>query len=228
MNKITRLTTILVALTLLFTESHAAADTTKDHPKEVLVTLANTSLEIMRYKTVEVDWQELVKEAPFLTPENVVVLDNDLRAPVVCQTIDYDMDGTTDSLLFQHHFLPQSSHSFLVVAKGVALTRPRYQSPVYARFVPERIDDFAWENDRVAFRVYGPACREVLVSSGIDVWAKRVRYPIIDKWYSRDADSYHKDSGEGLDFFTVGKSLGCGGSAVYEDGQLHPAGHYES
>ena len=29
----------------------------------------------------------------------------------------------------------------------------------YARFVPEREDDFAWENDLVAFRAYGPAMR---------------------------------------------------------------------
>ncbi len=27
----------------------------------------------------------------------------------------------------------------------------------FCRFVPERSDDFAWENDNVAFRVYGPA-----------------------------------------------------------------------
>lgn len=25
------------------------------------------------------------------------------------------------------------------------------------RFVPERMDDFAFENDKVAFRIYGPA-----------------------------------------------------------------------
>ena len=29
----------------------------------------------------------------------------------------------------------------------------------YARLVPERKDDLAWENDKVAFRVYGPALR---------------------------------------------------------------------
>ena len=35
------------------------------------------------------------------------------------------------------------------------------QEEARGRFVPERRDDFAWENDRIAFRVYGPACSPV-------------------------------------------------------------------
>src|SRR5687767_4261811 len=57
----------------------------------------------------------------------------------------------------------------------------------YCRAVPERADDFAWENDLAAFRVYGPALRSKPENSGIDCWLKRVEYPIIDKWYARDA-----------------------------------------
>ena len=55
----------------------------------------------------------------------------------------------------------------------------------YARLVPERKDDLAWENDKVAFRVYGPALRSGPEDSGIDVWCKRVARPVIDKWYVR-------------------------------------------
>ena len=33
--------------------------------------------------------------------------------------------------------------------------------------------------------------KEVLVSSGIDVWCKRVSYPIVDRWYNKGHDHYH-------------------------------------
>lgn len=93
----------------------------------------------------------------------------------------------------------------------------------YARLVPERKDDLAWENDKVAFRVYGPALRAGAEDSGIDVWCKRVRYPILDKWYDQDRlnkISYHKDSGEGYDGYHVGNTRGCGGLGLWIDGKL--------
>ena len=100
----------------------------------------------------------------------------------------------------------------------------------FARFVPERSDDFAWENDLVAFRTYGPALRPGPENSGIDCWFKRVPYPIIDKWYIEDrlklpygkvTKPYHDDQGEGYDVYKVGDTRGCGGISVWADGQLH-------
>ncbi len=96
--------------------------------------------------------------------------------------------------------------------------RPR----TFARQVPERKDDFAWENDLVAFRAYGPALRSGSEDAGIDCWLKRVDYPIIDKWYRQDIEqqiSYHEDHGEGLDNYHVGASAGCGGSALWIGGK---------
>ncbi len=90
---------------------------------------------------------------------------------------------------------------------------------VYGRLVPERKDDFTWENDKVAFRVYGPALEATgEVSSGIDVWAKRTDKMIIDKWYADELagkSSYHMDNGEGLDYYKVGPTLGAGAAAPY-------------
>jgi hypothetical protein len=103
--------------------------------------------------------------------------------------------------------------------------RPR----TFARQVPERKDDFAWENDLVAFRAYGPALRSGSENAGIDCWLKRVNYPIIDKWYRQDIEqriSYHEDHGEGLDNYHVGASAGCGGSALWIDGRREPLETY--
>ena len=90
-----------------------------------------------------------------------------------------------------------------------------FKTRTYARFVPERYDDFAWENDRIAFRVYGKALEKVPdeMGYGLDVWAKRTPEMVINKWYK--IANYHVDHGEGLDFYDVGFSLGAGSSAPY-------------
>ena len=62
--------------------------------------------------------------------------------------------------------------SFAGVTLPVRYLRERPR--VHVRFVPERKDDFAWENDLIAFRAYGPALRYFPEDSGFDAWPKRV------------------------------------------------------
>jgi len=107
---------------------------------------------------------------------------------------------------------------------------------VYGREAPERKDDFAWENQYVTYRVYGPALEATgEITSGIDVWSKRVPNLVIDSFYKHDAEgqrthnpalSYHKDDGVGLDSYLVGPSRGCGGTGVYSDGKLWVSNNY--
>jgi len=116
-----------------------------------------------------------------------------------------------------------SSGAFFVVGKEPQLPPPTTTEPAtFARFVPERADDFAWENDLVAFRAYGPALRNAKENSGIDCWLKRVPYPIIDRWYaaSKRGLPYHEDHGEGCDSYHVGSSRGTGGLALWVDGKM--------
>ncbi len=127
-------------------------------------------------------------------------------------------------------FLAAGSEVYRLVGGEVAqrnAASPKGEAPsikktAYARFVPERKDDLAWENDKVAFRMYGPALRNSKEDSGIDCWLKRVDYPIIDKWYRQNAEgkSYHKDHGEGYDPYHVGSSRGCGGLGLWIDGKM--------
>ena len=100
----------------------------------------------------------------------------------------------------------------------------------YGRFVPEREDDFTWENDKVAFRVYGPSSGGKGPVSGVDPWFKKVDYSIIDKWYANflQGISYHEDHGEGHDIYHVGPSRGAGGTAIWVDGVAYPAAMYKS
>lgn len=104
------------------------------------------------------------------------------------------------------------------------------EAMAYGRFVPEREDDFTWENDKVAFRIYGPASNGKGQVSGVDAWLKKVPWPIVDKWYAEHlaGKSYHTDHGEGYDPYHVGSSRGVGGTAIWIDGKPWPAGKFRS
>lgn len=112
--------------------------------------------------------------------------------------------------------------------KAATETTPKVMA--YGRFVPERRDDFAWENDKVAFRVYGPAAPLKGHSSGVDAWLKKVDYSIIDKWYQGHVDgiSYHEDHGEGYDPYHTGISRGVGATAIWLEGKPYTAHSYKS
>ena len=109
---------------------------------------------------------------------------------------------------------------------------------VFGREAPERKDDFAWENEMAAYRIYGPALEAAgEITSGIDVWSKRVPNFVIDNFYKRDLEgirthnpalSYHKDNGQGLDSYYVGPSRGCGGTAVFSADRLFVSKNYTS
>lgn len=118
-----------------------------------------------------------------------------------------------------------------------SLTQPDVQT--YSRFVPERTDDYAWENDKVAFRTYGPTGQiEALqnipgstLSSGIDLWLKRTDKLIINKWYRLNEEQegyYHTDHGEGYDPYHVGKSRGTGGIGVFKNDSLQVSENFSS
>jgi len=110
------------------------------------------------------------------------------------------------------------------------------ESMVFGRAIPERKDDFAWENKVVAYRIYGPALEATgEISSGIDVWSKRIPNFVVNSFYKQDHEaavthnpalSYHNDNGVGLDSYDVGPSLGCGGTAVWADGKLNVSKNY--
>ena len=91
---------------------------------------------------------------------------------------------------------------------------------VDARHLPERMDDFLFENGFAAFRVYGPALAlpapkgQGLSSNGIDVFNKGVAdicgaETILECLKNRV--SYHADNGRCFDSYAVGPGAGCGG-----------------
>jgi uncharacterized protein DUF4861 len=128
-------------------------------------------------------------------------------------------------------------------AKGIATVTfrldpaaPPQEPLVFGRAIPERKDDFAWENKVVAYRIYGPALEATgEISSGVDVWSKRIPNFVVNSFYKQDHEaalthnsalSYHRDNGTGLDSYDVGPSRGCGGTAVWIDDKLNVSKNY--
>jgi hypothetical protein len=158
---------------------------------------------------------------------------------LVSQLVDTDADGKPDELLFQTDVPANGTQTFSVAAGGEPVPASALLT-TFARFVPERTDDFAWENDRVAFRTYGPNAEQLYdkkdpngtLSSGMDCWLKRVSYPIIDKWYGRHVNvkpfAYHTDIGEGYDPYHVGSSRGVGGTGVLDGEKLYYSRNFSS
>jgi hypothetical protein len=122
---------------------------------------------------------------------------------------------------------------FLTVLVLLCLTachKEVIQPKVYGRYVPERKDDFAWENEYAAFRMYGPALRPENPSNGVDLWLKSSPELVVDSFYYREhvlGLPYHINYGKGLDCYKVAHTCGAGGFVVVADEQLYVGGAYD-
>jgi hypothetical protein len=212
-----------VAVSVL-SASFAAA---QDQPVRVRV---RNALDAVRAgETVEVQAGALAGRWKAKELARLAVTDGRSGRQLLAQAVDQDGDGSFDRLVFQADFAPAEGREFL-------LSRAEPRKPlleeyrVYGRFVRERHDDFAWENDRVAFRLYGEALEsfalEPLTSSAVDAWSKRTRRLVLNDWYL--VDDYHRDHGEGGDFYPAGRTRGCGGSGLVIDGALAVSRNFRS
>ena len=220
-----KLFTILFALCLCMPA--LAAD-------KVKVTVSNSLSFARGDEYVELDVNAL--KSKLGTNGSLVVTDADGRE--VASQLTYD-----GKLIFQVG-VPAKGKSVYYVEAG---TPSAYEQKVFGRQFPERVDDIAWENNRVAFRCYGPALQKSGERAwGYDIWNKRTDKLVVEERYAGELDpeiasvckklrargenaladdlynsvSYHVDHGNGMDAYGVGASLGCGAPALMSDGQL--------
>ena len=118
----------------------------------------------------------------------------------------------------------------LALAALCGCSRP--EQKVMARFVPERSDDFVFENNHIAGRFYGQALEGNPTSPGIDIWVKLPGKLVADEWYkgyeTESDEYYHHDHG-GKDCYKVAVSLGGGASAPLINGDIRvPATNFRS
>jgi len=193
---------------------------------QVTVSVRNPSPLARQNETVSVSARDLKRVLQFDDIRRIQVRDPRSRKNLLTQAVD-DGNGTYDELIFQTDLAPDETRKFeFTVGERRIPTAQDFKA--YGRFVREREDDFAWENDRIAHRIYGQALetwpQEPLTSSAVDVWVKRVPRLVINDWYM--VDDYHRDHGEGGDFYSAGSTRGCGANGIWANGRLYPSANF--
>lgn len=149
--------------------------------------------------------------------------------------------ATYDNKIIFQADVPAKGSSKYVFTTG---TPKEVNTIACGRYYKERADDIAWENDKTAFRAYGPTLQKRGEKAyGYDVFTKSVPYPVVEKRYAaetssanwarvralqaagqkekaaavRDSFSYHVDHGNGMDCYSVGPTLGGGTAALMDD-----------
>lgn len=201
----------------------------------------NLLLAVVAFLTLEVsnpsdEYREQVVEVPL---ENILTrlgIPSDSLRVRDAAGLDVPYQISHDGNLLLEAAVRKGGKARFTLSKGAP---QKFPIACHGGLHPERKDDLAWENDRGAYRVYGPALgRTGERSYGIDVWTKNtpelvvddryyiedvVTIPRIDSiyrhnWHIRDSVyrtiSYHYDHGRGLDPYRVGASLGCGAPAL--------------
>ena len=181
--------------------------------------LINNPSSFERKELISLDYEKLI--AKFSIDSIFTV--KDIEGNILPIQLEYLGKPSIQNVLILVSLKPKEKKEIFIYKEA----NPLFDSRTYARKVPERFDDFAWENDVVAFRIYGKALEgRADDAQGIDFWAKRTSNLIIDKWYK--SEDYHTDHGEGLDYYSVGKTLGLGDIAIFQNNNLLFTKHYRN
>lgn len=215
-----------MALSLMFAPLSVAAD-------NVTITVENKG-NVQRQELVEMPVKDIYGKLGIKKGEPFIVK-NALGQQVAYQ-VTYD-----GKLLIDASVRPKGSAEFTVEPGEPKLMK----TFVCGKQYPERVDDIAWENDRTAYRVYGPALQRTGEKAfGIDVWVKNTPDLEVDKRYVTELSNhskieelkkagktaealdleqettYHYDHGYGLDCYKVGPTLGCGTPALMDGNEI--------
>lgn len=201
--------------------------------KDVVVTVSNDE-KVQRQELVEINAADVYKKLG-ISKDEPFIIKNALNQQVIYQKT---YDG---KILIDASVRPCGTAVF-TITKGAPRAMKTY---VTGKQYPERVDDIAWENDRTAYRIYGPALQASGEKAyGVDVWVKNTPDLEVDKRYvteltnhakiqqlrkegkteeameMEEATTYHFDHGYGLDCYKVGPTLGCGTPALMNGGEL--------
>ena len=191
---------------------------------------------------IELDYDHIVNNLNLSSNESFIVKDSKGNE------IPYQITNNGE-VIFQVEMKGQDKVCYRIV-KGEP---DQYESLVFCKHYPDKDDDFAWENDKVGFRMYG---HKLDIASGYDIFCKRgTHLPILetlyanevygsDAWkryyeleavsaeeafrYKMDTLSFHVDRGYGMDVYAVGPTLGAGIAALMEDDVIAYPRCYES
>jgi hypothetical protein len=212
--------TLQLSIILLLSGCFAVAQTAG---QRVTIKIENKSNVEYSGKVISIPWEKIKGICKSVDTANLMITDAVSKAEIVFQ---YEFLGNQEiqNLLVQVNLKPNSPVS-IVLQKG---KHAPFVAKTYGRFVPERKEDFAWENDKIAFRMYGKELEKTPKENafGIDVWVKRTDKLIINERYKRG--EYHVDHGDGMDYYHVGLTLGAGNLMPYINDSIWYSKNYTS
>ncbi|PWU00888.1 MAG: hypothetical protein C5B52_08145 [Bacteroidetes bacterium] len=190
------------------------------HSGKNYISIENNTGVNLEEEVVEIPFQKFSEKFK-VNKDKKFKVENAITGSEIPYQLEYKGEKTPGNILLLVGLAP-GAKNYLQVSE----TSPSaVETKTYGRYVPERYDDFAWENDRIAFRVYGTALEKTNENAyGIDVWSKRTPALLIDKWYK--SGDYHVDHGEGLDLYHVGFTLGAGNSAPFVNDSIYYSKNY--
>ncbi len=204
--------------------------------ESVTVTIANPLAIERTGEMVEIPVNDIYTQLNLSDTAQFVIYDE--KAQEVPYQLTYD-----EKVIFPVSIASKASVNY-TVQQG---TPSMVNTVVYGRCYPERLDDIAWENDRAAYRAYGPALQKSGEKAyGYDVFTKSVEELVVEDRYAMELDSasraeikalreagkkeeadslsraisYHIDHGNGMDCYAVGPTLGGGTAALMPDSAI--------
>lgn len=213
---------IILSLAVLGLTANANAQ------QKIKLTVSNPANVVRSNEVVELDAKSIANK---LGTDKFIITDADDNE-LTSQTTH---DGKT---IFQASVASKGKSIYYVKAG----TPQNYKKQTTGRLFTERGDEFGWENDRVAYRIYGHGG-----AVGYDLFNKSTDELMLDYWYASEQNQemrsvskqlhdrgyhdladqvynaycYHIDHGKGMDCYTVGPTLGAGTDALLNaDGSL--------
>ncbi len=204
----------------------------KDASGQTSLTISNPTAD-NRSDIVELEAQRVFDALGIGGGRQLVVEDGD--------GVEVPYQLTSDGKMLVQAFVRPMSESKFTIRCGTPKT---YRLDANGRLYPNREDDLAFENDKTAWRFYGPKMHGKGVT-GFDVFTKNVTYPIQDQLYQSELTSYgvneelkrqgrggewaqlhrnrytyHRNHGQGMDAYSVGATLGAGAPALMNGDEL--------
>jgi hypothetical protein len=198
-----------------------SAITSNAQIKSTTLTISNTSKVMFAQKVIEIPWKIISQKWPGVDTSQLIVIDPITKKQIIYQ-FDLNAANEVQNVLVQLNIGPNQSKQ-LLFSYG---KKVQFNPKTYGRYIPERKDDFAWENDKIAFRMYGKELEKTPkeMGYGMDVWVKRTDRMILNERYKRG--EYHIDHGDGMDYYHVGFSLGAGSMMPFYNDSIYYSKNY--
>lgn len=209
---------------------------------------SNNSVDVTISNPINLTRSNQTVEIPMESLEGRLIVDRSQGVVVCCGESGVELPSqiTYDNkLIFQTTLAGEESANFKISNGTPQSVEPKVFGAQYAN----RKDDFAWENDCIAFRIYGPELQASGEKAyGNDVWVKSTSDLIVDYRYDLELNpatlrkidslkkcdpqaakelassvSYHNDHGNGMDQYKVGATLGAATAALmHNDTIIYP------